>query len=69
MKKEPYLAVCRKERKEILDPSHYLDPHQKLMGSIVGQEPSSIQESWKPVQEFLCNPADDQPINQKMDER
>ena len=35
-------------------------PHQKLMGSILGQDPSSIQVSSKSVKQFLCNPADKQ---------
>ena len=33
-----------------------MDPHQKLMGSILGQDPSSIQVLSKSVQIF-CSPA------------
>ena len=32
-----------KKEKKILDLSLHLDPHQKLMGSILGGDPSSIQ--------------------------
>lgn len=31
--------------KKFMDPSLYLDPHQKLRGSIQGQDPYSIQVS------------------------
>lgn len=41
----------------------YLDPHQKLMWSILAREPSYIQVSWRSVKYFLCNPADKQPTN------
>ena len=34
------------------------------MGSILGQDPSSVQVSRKSVQQFLCNPAH-KPTNQQ----
>ena len=50
--------MLKKERKQIIDPSFYLDQHQQLKGSILGRDPSSIQVSWKSVVWFLCRPAD-----------
>lgn len=49
---------------QLLDPSLYPDLHQQLVGSILGQEPSSIQASEKSVQLFLCDLADN-PTNQQ----
>ena len=43
--------------------SLYPDPHQKLMRSILGRDPSSIHVSWETV---LCN-FDDKATNQQID--
>ena len=60
-----YISVEKRE-KEFLDWSFYLDQHQKLMGSVLGRDPFSIQVWWKCVDQSLCNSAD-QPTNQQMD--
>ena len=49
MKISEKLIILETEKKKILDPSLYSDPHQKLMGSILVREPSSIQISLKSV--------------------
>ena len=49
-----------------MDPSLSPDLHQKLTGSILGRDRSSIQVVWKFAQRFLCNPADE-PNNQQTD--
>ena len=61
----PQLALL-KNVKKIMDLSLYQDQDQKLMGSILGWEPSSSQVSWKTVELFLCNPADN-PTNLQTD--
>lgn len=79
----PYLTVfagnmkyklngCFKGRKseKNLDSSLYPDQHQKLIGSFLGRDPSSVQVSWKSVQHFLCNPAyKNQLTNKETDKR
>ena len=40
----------RVNREKYLDLSLYLDPHQKVMGSILDWDTSSIQVLWKTVQ-------------------
>ena len=42
-------SCFQKSEKEFLDPSLHLDRHQKLMGSILGRDPSAIQVSSKSV--------------------
>ena len=48
-----------------------MDPDQKFMVSVLAWDPSAIQDLWKSVQWFLCNPADkptNQPTNQQTNE-
>ena len=52
MWKTTLYIVDRKCEKKILDQHLRLDPHFKLMGSILGCDPSLIQVSWKSVQEL-----------------
>ena len=58
--------VKEQENKKIPDLSFYPDLHHKLMGFIPDRDPSSIQVSWKSVQQFLCN-LDHKPTNSQMD--
>lgn len=51
------------EKKKILDWSLYPHLYQNVMGSITGQDPTSIQVSWKSAQQFLCYHLD-KPTNQ-----
>ena len=39
-------------------PLRYMDPHQRLMGSILGWHTSSIQALWKSISQCFCKPAD-----------
>lgn len=50
---EKNLPMFKKVRKTIMDASLYLYPHQNVMGSILGQDPSPIQVLWKSVQYFF----------------
>lgn len=43
--------------KRFMELSLYSDPDQKLMGSILGRDPSTIQVSWKSIWWVLLNPA------------
>lgn len=63
--KNAYSCNVRENEKEkkILDPSLYLDPHQKLMNGVYSG-PTPIL--WKSVWYFLCNPAD-KPANKRTD--
>ena len=61
-KKALFCNVKKKVRK---NPSLYLEPPQKLMGFILGRDPSSIQVSSKSIQYFLYNPADKPTREQK----
>lgn len=46
--------------KKFLDPSLCPHRHQKIMESILGRHPFSIQVLWKSAQYFLCSHADKQ---------
>ena len=56
-KNKPYVAmlknVGKKKKKKNLDSSLYLDPHQNLLGSILGRDPSHAQVLSKFVQCFF----------------
>ena len=45
--------MIKKWKKKLLDPPHDLDPHQILMGSLLGNAPPLHKISWKSVQSFL----------------
>ena len=40
----------KKDRKHLLAPSVYPDPHENLMGSILSRDPSFVQVLWKSAQ-------------------
>lgn len=48
--------------------SFYPDSHQKLLGSIWGQDPSSIQVLWLSILQFLCKSAEE-PTTQQTNKR
>lgn len=51
--------VREKREKNIQHLSLHPDPHQKVMGSLLGRDRSPIRVLCKSVQLFLCDPADE----------